>query len=161
MQTKDCPSCGAEVPTVATRCKECFHDFEQKTVKQGGLMPLLGTLAAMAVVGAATFWYVTGHPTDKKILVDQETQSIIWTAAFQDGTIKTDRVRFEDVTKLEYVKSRGGGFEIVAITTAGDRKVVQSSPEQNIEAIAQQYAQTMKKPLDIVDKTGALGFTNE
>jgi len=45
-QTKTCPSCGAEVPSSAFRCKDCFHDFNAQKGRNWGPIMLLGTVTA-------------------------------------------------------------------------------------------------------------------
>ena len=155
MNTKDCPSCGAEVPASATRCKECFHDFtEDDLVKRNsmsGPLVLLGAVAAMAVVGAFTLWMITSQPVDERILVDEDTQSVVWTRKFRSG-VETERLAFQDVIKLEYVMRSNGGFAVVALTSAGDRKVIHED-DRPLRTEATRYAKLMDKPLDEVDNT--------
>ena len=40
---KTCPSCSAEVPFEASRCKHCFHDFSEAQVKKSN--PMVALLA--------------------------------------------------------------------------------------------------------------------
>ena len=48
MSTKTCPSCGADVPEAAPRCKHCFHDFTEVPQRSSsGLMGLLVELNRM------------------------------------------------------------------------------------------------------------------
>lgn len=154
MSTKDCPSCGTVVPVSAARCKECFHDFTeddpQKNSSSGPLV-LLATLAAMAVVGGLTFWWIASQPVDGRILVDQESQSVVWTQKYRDR-VETDRLPFADIVKLEYVLRATGGFEIVAITTAGERRIIEED-SRPLRTEATHYAQVMDKPLEEVDNT--------
>ena len=149
---KGCPSCGAEVPTSATRCKECFHDFAAAPPKRsGGPIFLLAAFAAMAIVGSLTLWFVVSKPVEERILVDQESQSVIWTRRYRSG-IETDRLKWLDIAKLEYVIKQTGDFDIVAITLGGDRRIIQTDTAP-LQSEAAHYAQLMEKPLEIVDNT--------
>ena len=82
MSTKDCPSCGAEVPASATRCKECFHDFTEDG-RRGfsflGPLIALGALAGMALIGALVLLVIFMQPVEHHTLVDESTRSIVWT----------------------------------------------------------------------------------
>lgn len=154
MSTKDCPSCGAVVPASATRCKECFHDFTEEPEPAGfgsGPLLLLGTLAGMALVGGVTFWWIASQPVDGRILVDEATQSVIWTNKYRNR-VETDRLAFGDIIKLEYVLRATGGFEIVAVTVDGDRRIIEEDTRP-LRTEANQYAQLMDKPLEEVDNT--------
>ena len=149
---KECPSCGAMVPKSADRCKECFHDFNEAPARSnGGPIFLLASVAAMAVVAAGVLWYITSNPIEEKILVDEETHSVVWTRSYRNG-VETDRLPWEDIAKLEYVIRASGGYEITAVTTDGDRRTIQESPNP-LKIEADHYAQMMEKPLDIVDNT--------
>ena len=80
MATKSCPSCGEEVPVVATRCKSCFYDFnEQPEAESSGMLGILGLLATMAVIGMGVFWYLHTQVAAERVVVEEETQSIIIT----------------------------------------------------------------------------------
>lgn len=154
MQTKTCPSCGAEVPAAASRCRECLHDFDEPVRKAGGgAMPLLIAVAAMAIVGAATFWYLSQQPTDQRILVDEESHTIQWVTRYQDGKLSTDRLPFSDVEKVVYVVTSTGSHEIYAVTRTGERKLIQQHPDRNLQLDAQNYADVMDKPMEVEDKT--------
>lgn len=154
METKTCPSCGTEVPVVASRCKTCFHDFNEAPPRRsGGPMALLAAFAAMAVVGGAALYWVSVQPTDQRILVDGPSRSVQWVKQFSDGRLETDRVSFDDIAKLEYVITTTGEHEIVAITLEGDRKVIEHDADQALQLRAKTYAELMDKPLATVDQT--------
>lgn len=156
METKTCPSCGSEVPVAASRCKTCFHDFDEAPPRgNGGPIWILGALALMAMIAAGVFYWRSTLPTDQRILVDKETETVQWVTQFSDGTLKTDRIAFADVVKLEYVIGSTGTHEVVAITTSGDRKVIESHPEKGLQLQAERYAQVMDKPLSVVDNTSS------
>ena len=159
MSYKICPSCGSEVPEAATRCKQCFHDFSLPTAtraKRTGPIAVLASVAAMAVVGALILMYVVSRPVEERVLVDQDTRSVVWTRKFR-GSIETDRLRFDEITKLEYVRTADGGFEIAAIATDGTRHVIQEDPENDLRGEATAYAKLMDKPLAEVDNTTRFG----
>ncbi len=102
MAQKDCPSCGASVPVEAFRCKHCFHDFTEKPKKNTGPVVLLGFIAAMAVIGAGTFWWVFNNQSQERIVVDAETRSIVITKTSGAGVDST-RVSFDAIEKVEHV----------------------------------------------------------
>ncbi|MCO4744376.1 MAG: hypothetical protein KC912_06280 [Proteobacteria bacterium] len=152
MSTKTCPSCQAEVPLAAARCKECFHDFNEIAPKKAGPLVLLGALAAMAVIGATTFYVISLRPLDERILVDEQTQSVVWTTTYRSGP-QTVRLKWTDIIKLEHVTSSSGTHEIVAVSIEGERHVIEESEQGSLRGNAEHYARMMDKPLDLIDNT--------
>lgn len=151
MANKSCPSCGEEVPVVAARCKSCFHDFNEEPVQdKGGMMGLLVLFAAMAMVGMGVFWYLHTQVAAERVVVEEETQTIIITRKSAAKTEAT-RVAFNDVTRVEYVL--GGEtamYEIVAVGVDGKRYVVQASDDSPLDGRAEHVARTMDKPFEKV-----------
>ncbi len=146
MATKSCPSCSAEVPVEASRCKHCFHDFTEDPPKKSGPLVLLGFLAAMLVVGGATLAYIFHFNAAERIVVDQETHSIVITRTASTGT-DTERVSFDRVSKVEHVMGgEDAMFEVVAVTADGKRYVVQSSDDKPLTGHAQHIAAVIDKP---------------
>src|SRR5690242_19779054 len=97
---KICPSCGSEVPESATRCKQCFHDFtvaRESRSQLVGPVAVLASFAAMAVVGALILLFGVSRPVEEKVLVDQDTQSVVWARKFRNS-IETERLRFDQIT---------------------------------------------------------------
>src|SRR5690606_28019213 len=126
--TKICPDCGAEVPTSAARCKDCFHDFNEQRTPRSGPLVLLAALAAESPQAAtSTTQYRTGPATDR----------LDWT----------------DITALEHVVTAAGKFQIVALTRTGDRVIIQQSTDRSIQSDAEHYSKVMGKPLQLVDNT--------
>lgn len=160
MSMKECPSCGTMVPDSASRCKDCFHDFTEAPPRRSmtGALVMLASFAAMAVVGALTFWWIASSPIEEKILVDGESESVVWTRKYRAG-VETDRLAFADIAKIQYVIKANGSFEVVAITLTGDRRVI-SEDVSPIKSTAAQYAQLMEKPLEEVDNTRGFHKTN-
>ncbi len=150
---KDCPSCGETVPRSANLCKHCFHDFTEEGVptRSGGPIFLLGAVATMAVLGALTFGYVASQPIEERILVDQDTRSVVWTRQFRSG-IETERLPWDQIASLEYVIRSNGDFEIAAVASGGERHVIQADTSP-LKSEAEKYAQLMKKELTEVDQT--------
>ncbi len=154
MSMKDCPQCGAEVPSSASRCKECFHDFNEIKPKRGllaGPLILLASFAAMAVVGAVTLFVIVSRPVEERILVDEDTRSVVWTRKYRTG-IETDRLMWDQILKLEYVVKASGGFEVVALDVDGDRHLIQEDLRP-LKSEATHYSKLMEKPLEEVDHT--------
>ncbi len=152
MATKICPDCGAEVPTSAARCKECFHDFNEQRPSRAGPLVLLAALAAMSILGALTLWIVSMRPLDQRILVDESTHAVIFTTQYRTGPV-TDRLDWVDILTLEHVVTASGRFEIVAVTNKGERVVIQRSSDRPLHSDAEHYAKVMGKPLQLTDKT--------
>lgn len=154
---KDCPSCGEEVPASAKRCKTCFHDFDEAPKGSGyaGPIALLVSFAGMVVVALITLLWIVSQPQEQKILVDQGSQSIIWTATYVDGP-RTDRLAFKDIARVEYVSHTSGGYEIAAVTVSGDRKVIQESTSP-INGEAKKYAEMIGRELTEIDNTRGFG----
>jgi len=154
--TKICPECGAEVPTSAARCKECFHDFGEQRRPRAGPIVLLGAFAAMSLIAALTFWYISLRPLDQRILVDESTQAVIFTTHYRSGP-RTDRLEWDDIASLEHLTTQGGKHRIVAMTLSGDRVVIQYSNDRPLRSDAEHYAQVMDKPLQFIDNTTGFG----
>jgi hypothetical protein len=153
---KDCPSCGAEVPASATRCKECFHDFSEDNKRSFSFVgPLiaLAMVAAMALVAAVVLGVMFVQPVESHTLVDESTRSIVWTTVYRTG-VTTDRLMFDEVTKLEHTTVRGK-FQLVAVTSGGDRMVMIEGREA-LDGEGRAYANMMGKPFEDVDPTQVL-----
>jgi hypothetical protein len=157
VSTKTCPSCGADVPEAAPRCKHCFHDFTEVAPRSSsGLMGLLGLIAAMAVVGAIFFYLMRENQASEHIVVDKETNSIIFTTKYADRT-ETDRLSFDDVAKIEMIV--GGDiatFEVYVVTVGGESLMVNQSKEKTLRGYAEHIAAVMDKPF--VERTVKRGF---
>lgn len=151
MELKTCPNCGAEVPTVASRCKHCFHDF---VMKSGRGFPLLGAVAMFAlmmIIAAGTFYYRFSAQQQERVVVDEETKSIVFTKTSADG-ISTNRVAFADVGKVSHIV--GGEdyqFEVIATTLDGKKLLLKQSETSSLSSDAQHYANMMGKPFDEVN----------
>jgi len=159
MSTKTCPSCGSEAPESATRCKQCFHDFTEPPVaraKRAGPVAILASFAAMAVIGSLILFYVVSRPVEERVLVDEDTRSVVWTRKFRT-TVETDRLMFDEIAKLEYVRTSDGGFEIAAIATDGTRYIIQEDREHDLRSEANAYGRLMEKPIEEVDNTTRFG----
>jgi hypothetical protein len=156
--TKSCPSCGAEVPVEAHRCKHCFHDFNEVAQKKAGPMVLLFFLAAMLVIGGGVLAWVFQSRAAEFIVVDEETRSIVITRKSATET-DTTRVSFDKVEKVEHVMGgEDSMFEVVAVTLDGGRYVIQSSDEKPLVGHAQHVAQVIDKPF--VEVKNVRGFGN-
>lgn len=155
MDTKTCPSCGTEVPAVATRCRHCFHDFAEdaKRASTGGPLLLLAAVAGMALLGAGTFWWLSQSPTDTRILVDGTTRTVQWVEQFQDGRLETDRVSFDDIRRIELHVAHNGDNEIIVHTASGEAKVVESHRSTNLTLKAEEYARMMGLTLEVRNDT--------
>ena len=146
MATKSCPSCMADVPVEAFRCKHCFHDFNATPKKSGGPLVLLGFLAAMLAVGGGVMAWIHENRSQETSLVDDETKSIIFTRKSASG-VETERIPFDSVKQVEYVIGGSNAmFEIVAVTT-DDRRYSIKYSEKQIKGDAVMISRLMKKDL--------------
>lgn len=153
MSEKTCPSCGTDVPSVAKRCRECFHDFTAEPKKGVGNGPLilLGFLAVMSVIGAATLGVITTFPLDQTIQVNQDSQYVITTTQYVSG-ISTDRVPFSDVAAVQHIIVGNGTFELRFIKTDQSSMLI-SKTQKSAKGRAEQYAEIMDKPFTEVDNS--------
>ena len=153
MDSKTCPSCNADVPVEASRCKHCFHDFSEVPKKKGNpMVALLAFILLLCMVGGGTFYFIGQRSASERTVVDPETQSIVFTKKFADHT-ETDRVAFADIAKIEHIF--GGPhatFEVVAIGTDGTRYTIKESNDSTLIGYAEQMAGIMKKPLEDIRK---------
>ncbi len=158
MATKTCPSCQAEVPVAASRCKYCFHDFtEAPPKKKSGLMGLAALLAAMAIIGTGTLGYVYYFQAAERTVVDQETMSIVITRTTATNT-STERVPFERVVKIEHVMGgEKATFEVVAVTGDGSRYIIKLSDEGPLHGDAEHIASVVGKPMEEVRNIKTFG----
>ena len=158
MATKSCPSCSEEVPVVAARCKSCFYDFNEGPAEsKSGSMGLLVLFAAMSLVGFSVFWYLNTQVAAERVVVEEETQTIIITRKSAAKTEAT-RVSFEDISRIEYVL--GGEtalYEIVAVGKDGTRHIIQSSEDSQLDGRAEHVSRTMEKPLERVKNIKTIG----
>jgi hypothetical protein len=146
MSTKSCPSCSAEVPNEALRCKHCFHDFNAEPEKKNSPLPLLFLLATIALMGLGTFTYIHKNNAAERIVVDQETESIVITRKTASETT-TNRVPFANVEKVEHVMGgKKAMFEVVAVTTSGERVLLKQSDDKPQQGHAEHMARVMDKP---------------
>jgi hypothetical protein len=155
MKMKTCPSCDTDVPVAASKCKHCFHDFNDVPVKSNGILPILAGLATMALIGAGTLYWIISMPVEQKILMDQETQSVIWTTKYRGDKVSTERLEWSKIGKLEYIITSSGTHRIEAVTTTGERKVIEEDTAP-LKKTAERYAALTQKPLEFVDDT--VGF---
>jgi hypothetical protein len=158
---KTCPSCGTDVPSVAKRCKECFHDFTTAPVKRNANAPLvlLGFLSVMAVIGALTLGAITTFPLDQKIQVNGESGYIITTTQYVSG-VTSERVAFSQVAAVEHVVVGNGTFEVAAIRTDGGRVLIEKAKKSR-KGIAEKYAKVMGKPFTEVDNSSGFFVVDE
>ncbi|MCB9758640.1 MAG: hypothetical protein H6739_02270 [Alphaproteobacteria bacterium] len=157
MATKTCPSCGEDVPVQAPRCKHCFHDFSEPVKKSNtGLIGFLGMLAAMAIIGTGTFWFVSQRQAQERIVIDEDTHQITFVKKYADRT-ESDVIKFDDITKVVVVMGGSQATWVVQVVTLdGQERVVNESNDGSLKGYAEHIAAVMDKPL--VEKNLARGF---
>jgi hypothetical protein len=154
METKSCPNCGTIVPVVAYRCKECFHDLNERPAQRStkGLVIILATLAAMAIGGSVITNWRLQQPTSIKTLVNGDNRTVQIIREYRGGEVQTDQVTFDQVAKIEYAAGATGAFRITAVTADGRRLDLEVSDSSPLLGKAESHAQQIGKPLEIVDK---------
>lgn len=146
----------------ASRCKECFHDFTEKPRRSSaGPIALLAALAAMAIVGGLTFWFLSSRPQDSRVLLNEETQTIDFISYYGEDDVKVETVPWADVEHLEHLTKSNGSFELAAHTTSGSRIVIERSADRPLLSKAEHYAATMDKPLEEISKARGFGTPQE
>lgn len=155
--TKVCPACETDVPAAAARCKECFHDFsvKQRSSWKGPLI-LLGAVAFMTMVGAATFLFVVTRPLERHAQVDGPSRSIVYITQYRSGP-QTKRLNFDDIASLEYRINANGTHEVNALSLTGERWAIHEATPASLESEAEDYERMMGKPLITIDDTRGIG----
>jgi hypothetical protein len=148
---KTCPSCGAEVPSAASRCKHCFHDFgagEDAPRKTSGVIILLVLIVALLGAGFGIATYAQKNIFVKQnIVIDQETESVIWTRTTTDG-MSTERLPFSEIKELEFViGGKKATWVVYAVKNDGEKKLLHQSNEGTLEGYADHLSHVMKKDL--------------
>jgi hypothetical protein len=152
VNTKYCPNCNAEVPSVANLCKHCFHDFNVVVARRKSpLFTILFLAVGTALVSAMAYGYIYSQNKTSKISLDEETKSIVFTTRYADKT-EADRVFWKDITMVEYVKNtRPRPFEIDVVTVKGARYVFDQGDDP-LDYQAQQLADKIGHPMVIKDE---------
>ena len=137
MATKECPSCIADVPSAALRCKHCFHDFSIQTTGRPGPMVLLWALAVMSLAGALVMAVVVHNSITARYVVDATTQSIHSLTTTMTGGTESSSIPFDEIESIEYIE--GGDFkyyEVVATTKDDERLLLEASNERQLASFA-------------------------
>jgi len=154
LQTKTCPSCGAEVPSAAARCKHCFYDFAAEGAQSkssNALIGLLSFILVLLLIGLGTSYYLLGYQKAEKVIVDQETKSVVYTRTSSEGT-ETERVPFALIQKVEHVI--GGDkamYKVVAMGSNGKEYLLKMSTSDSLAGDAAHMAAVMGKPYEEVN----------
>lgn len=151
MATKTCPSCGADVPVVASRCKHCFFDFTAEAAeakKSSAIVSLLGFIFVLLLIGAGTASMLADSQRAEKVIIDQETKSIIYTRTSATGT-ETERVTFDQVEKVKHIIGGDDAmYTVVAVGTGGKEYRLKVSADQNLNGDGAHLAKIMGKPFE-------------
>ena len=151
MATKTCPSCGADVPIVASRCKHCFFDFTAdaaESKKSNAIVGLLGFIFVLLLIGAGTAGMLADSQRAEKVIIDQETKSIVYTRTSATGT-ETERVNFDQVQKVKHVVGgKDALYEVIAVGNNGKEYRLKLSPDQNLSSDGSHIAKIMGKPFE-------------
>lgn len=154
MATKSCPSCGADVPTTASRCKHCFYDFLSEGAeakKNNAVIGLLGFILALLLIGLGVTRYLADYQKAEKVIIDEETKSIVYTRTSASGT-ETERVSFAQVQKVQHVI--GGDeamYAVVAVGGGGREYLLKLSTAESLAGDAAHMAAIMDKPYEEIN----------
>lgn len=151
--TKECPSCGTEVPHIAPRCKVCFHDFTEPVRPRSFAVPLLilGMFTVMSVIAAGLLAYMASRPVDMSARVDHDSHSIVFVTKYRTSQ-ETDSVPWDHIAKIEHLTTKQGKFEVNAVLHDGSKRLL-AQGLSTLSGPAEEYASAMDKPLDYVDET--------
>ncbi len=154
MATKTCPSCGAEVPTAAARCKHCFFDFSAEGAeakRSNAIVGLLGFILVLLLIGLGTSYYLLDYQQAEKVIVDEETKSIVYTRTSASGT-KTERVNFDRISKVQHVIGGDDAmYTVIAQATDGKEYLLKLSTSESLAGDAAHMAALMDKPYEEVN----------
>jgi hypothetical protein len=157
---KTCPSCGSDVPAAASSCKHCFYDFSAEAEgarKSTNVVGLLGFVLLLALLALGTVAWVLSTQEAQKVVVDQESQSIIYTRTSGSGT-KTDRIPFDRITKVQHViGGKDSMYEVVALSSDGKRYLIMESESEGLAGDAAHMAKVMSKPYEEVNNVPGFG----
>ena len=135
---KSCPACHTDVPSGAYRCKNCFHDFDEKVVKGASpFMVLLKLAAAMAVVASIVFWQTSGRPSEVRVNVDAASQTVTGTQMSANG-LSTQSMRFNEINQIEH-RVLDGNYTVVVKSHDG-RELAFPETSYSQEAMAEEVA---------------------
>ena len=137
MGTKDCPSCLADVPSAALRCKHCFHDFGVRTEQSPGPMIVLWALAAMSLLGALVMTFIVENSITVRYAVDWTTESIHALTTTTTGGTESSSIPFNEIVSIESIE--GGDsryYEVVAVTEDDSRLLLKASDDQPLRSFA-------------------------
>ena len=137
MIEKECPSCLADVPADALRCKHCFHDFNYVPKRKSGGMALLWSLAVMSVIAAVSMALVVQRSLEAQYYVDWTTLQIHAITTTMTGGTVSSTIPFDDVHSIEFVTGGDEKFyEVYAITNEEQRMILLASDEVNLRTFA-------------------------
>jgi len=106
----------------------------------------------MAMIGAGTLYWIVSMPVEQKILMDQETQSVIWTTKYRGDKVTTERLNWSNIGRFEYLITSSGKHRIEAVTITGERHLIEEGTSP-LKTTADKYAALAQKPLEVVDNT--------
>lgn len=154
MATKTCPSCGADVPTAAARCKHCFFDFSAEHAeakKSSAVVGLLGFIFVLTLIGLGTATFLLEYQKAEKVIVDEETKSIVYTRTSASGT-KTERVTFDKVAKVQHVIGGDDAmYTVIAVGQDGKDYLLKLSTSESLAGDAAHMAALMDKPYEEIN----------
>ena len=128
MSTKECPSCMADVPSAALRCKHCFHDFTVQVSRRPGPMIMLWSLAIMSLLGAGIMAYIVHTSMSVRYVIEPTQQEIQVTRTTLTGGTETSKIPFDEVTEVEYIEGgESAYYEVIAMTKDDERLLLRAS----------------------------------
>jgi ribosomal protein L40E len=155
VSTKLCPNCNADVPAIANLCKHCFHDFHRvEPRKKSPLWTLLFLALGTSLVSAMAFAHIYAQQKVMNISIDRETASIVFTTKYPDRT-DAERVKWSDVSSVEYLLHGEGKLYQVWVVTTGSKRYLYSESDDMLTIEAHRLAETIGRPLVERDATAA------
>jgi len=147
----DCPQCGEEILSSASKCRHCFADLAPEDTR-GHRRTIIGLLVFLVIIvgiGIGGLKIAKGTPSLANVTIDEGTGRIVLVWTKYDDEPETLPIAFEDITEVEYVAGShllGGHYwSVSVITVDGEKYEINHSTDKNLKG----YAET------VAAKTGA------
>lgn len=150
-RTMDCPQCGEEILSSASKCRHCFADLtpEDTRGQRRTIIGLLLFLVIIVAIGIIGLRIAKGTPSLANVTIDEGADRIVMVWTSYDKEPETMEIPFGEITEVEYVAGSsllGGHYwSVSVITTDGEKHEINHSTDKNLKG----YAET------VAAKTGA------
>lgn len=155
---RDCPHCGNEAPIGALRCKECFGDLQASSEPTRHSGTIAGVLIMLLFFSAVIGWLYQSKFSQSQlgnVTVDEGEERIVLVYTSHADKPTTKQLRFSELSSIEMEADQnlGGGnyWEVYAITTNGERVLLNRSNTKTLQDYANTIAGRTNKSLTIIN----------